>query len=612
MPKLSQIILMCLLAAVGWLSLPAPTSARELVFSDDFQSGLDNWQLVRGSYQHWLVTPSGLEAYLPNRFTISELALRDDYWQADWQNLEYEITFTPLQGVDKNLVFNFADISNWYEYHFTGNILHLVRLVGTSTPLSIFETYYLENNRTYLMKIRSVAGQLSLYINGQLISEAQDPTYLPGSFGKPSLKATTGAAAPTRVRFEEIKVYLVDEQVVPPEEPPLEPPDQEALVLPINHFKQTDPRWADQEYDHSQLWAATPTLERWGCLVSSVAMVLNYHGLTHLPGGVELDPSSLNHWLRTQPDGYVGQGLLNWLAISRLSNLVAAEFDTPKLEFSIVSDDLIEAAREAILNLEPIILAIPGHFLVAHGLVDPAVQPADPNQLIISDPFYDYQRLSDHSEPSIGGRRLRPSQTDLSYFLIVHSNEVVPELRLESQSGPELELITLNTPIIDPSDPSQAQPANQVMSLLPKPASGSYWLGFRRANQTNPLDTTGVEVYLYDQEAEVTILSSTLWRDQHWFKLTFAKESGGEWQLLATQSDWPETLEALWQNGQIPYYLYHGLTRLLPNLESANPINQQRTQALIKAIIDYYQVDHLPPLAATILDELAQSQISHQ
>lgn len=586
---------------------PNEVFARQLVFSDNFQFGLDNWQLVRGSPSHWQVRQDGLEAYIPARFTISELALKDDRWQPEWQNLEYEITFTPLEGVDKNLVFNFTDTSNWYEYHFTGNILHLVRLVSGSTPLSIFDTYHLENNRRYQLKIRSEAGQLSLFIDGELISTHLDPTYLPGTYGKPSLKATTGAAAPTRVLFEKISVYLIEPDSDPnPPPPPIdpEPPDQSALILPLETWKQTDPNWADQEYNHARDWSEDPTIKRWGCLLTSVAMVLNYHDIKTLPDGRVLTPSTLNHWLQEQKDGYVGQGLLNWLAITRLSREVAQLRATPVLEFKAVTDNLLTKSAQAISHHEPIILQISGHFFIGHGLINQDQTPIGTDQVIISDPYYEWKNLSDHQKELIGARRLIPTQTDLSYLSLVHD----PALEVKLMRKDDQQILPADTLTDTIADPLGAEtlPSNQVMSVWPKPQNGSHLL--KLTSKDSSLRRPEIELFVYDLRAEFKAFSKTLYLEEHFLELTFTKESGGSWQNLATSSTWKQSLDYLWEAKLIPYYLYHGLTRLLVNFESPGSGDHQQTLKLIEDILNYYH-EALDPRAYDILFDLIEAKL---
>lgn len=71
------------------------------------------------------------------------------------------------------------------------------------------------------------------------------------------------------------------------------------LVLPVQRFSQSDPRWADDE-----LGPAQSTMGEEGCAVSSAAMVLAYYGQ-------DIDPGRLNAFL-SESDGYTPQGWLYW------------------------------------------------------------------------------------------------------------------------------------------------------------------------------------------------------------------------------------------------------------------------------------------------------------
>jgi hypothetical protein len=68
-------------------------------------------------------------------------------------------------------------------------------------------------------------------------------------------------------------------------------------------FKQNDPLWANAIYDHASDWSSEPTMSRWGCALSSVAMLLKAYGYHNLPNGEVLSPLSLNQWLMEETDG---------------------------------------------------------------------------------------------------------------------------------------------------------------------------------------------------------------------------------------------------------------------------------------------------------------------
>jgi hypothetical protein len=134
---------------------------------------------------------------------------------------------------------------------------------------------------------------------------------------------------------------------------------------PFPYLSQKDSAWAGEEYDSASTWAgaARSGIGRWGCAITSVAMILQKNGVNALDG-TSVDPSKLNTWLISQTDGYIGPGLLNWLAVTRY---VKASYDagnaSTKLEYSRPS-----ATSTPVL---PTILGLPGHFVVAHDETRP-------------------------------------------------------------------------------------------------------------------------------------------------------------------------------------------------------------------------------------------------
>jgi hypothetical protein len=71
------------------------------------------------------------------------------------------------------------------------------------------------------------------------------------------------------------------------------------VVLPVQRFAQSDPRWADDP-----LGSTDSSLGAEGCAVTSAAMVLCYYGM-------DTDPARLNEYL-TKHEGYTPQGWLFW------------------------------------------------------------------------------------------------------------------------------------------------------------------------------------------------------------------------------------------------------------------------------------------------------------
>lgn len=80
------------------------------------------------------------------------------------------------------------------------------------------------------------------------------------------------------------------------------PVPEGGFVLPIEPLSQVDPRWKDV-----QLGTSSSTIGGYGCLVTSVAMMLDYYGYT-------VDPAELDTML-TDNAGYANGNLLVWGAI---------------------------------------------------------------------------------------------------------------------------------------------------------------------------------------------------------------------------------------------------------------------------------------------------------
>ncbi|MHA2055175.1 MAG: hypothetical protein ACW99F_16470, partial [Candidatus Hodarchaeales archaeon] len=88
-------------------------------------------------------------------------------------------------------------------------------------------------------------------------------------------------------------------------------------------------------------------------------MVLQYHG--H-----DVFPDTLNSWLLNQPDGYIGNGYLNWLAVSRYSLQNQSPSSSP-LEFRLFNEPNDPHLKQDINNDQPVIVRVPGHFVTVKG-----------------------------------------------------------------------------------------------------------------------------------------------------------------------------------------------------------------------------------------------------
>jgi len=468
-------------------SIPA-TYAAPTTFQDNFSQGFTKWALARGDMSLWSITGEQAKATVRTGSTITEIIPKDEYWNINWHNLTIEFDYTPLQGIDRNLSFGYQDTSNWYDLHFVDSFYQLARVQGGVVTFSVFHNYVLSNGKTYHMKLILNKGNIQLYIDGAKIIDETDWTFN-NNFGKLSLKATTGAATPTIVQFDNILVTpIVDVDI--------------QLNVPL--LKQTDPQWKDLEFDQAHIWSpAKQTINSWGCALTSMTMILQSYGLNKLPDGQNLTPATLNTWLKQQVDGYIDGGELNWNAVTRLTRLINTAYGTTKLEYARLAGDLAKAKTE-ILAKRPAILEIPGHFLVASGL------SVDQQTVFIKDPFYDYTQFSQHQKTLASIRQFVPSHTDLSAILIAAPASVSLSLA-DTDSYLVANAQTWTESIQDPSQTNGAKSPSTRYILLPKPVPGLYYLKVTVAgNDTANLFGKRIQIFTYDQAANVYDLSQPL------------------------------------------------------------------------------------------------------
>ncbi|KUK79072.1 MAG: hypothetical protein XD95_0630 [Microgenomates bacterium 39_7] len=494
-------------------------SSAQLIFQDDFEQGLSQWQQVRGNSVHWSVTANKrLEATVPTANTITEIVPKYQLWHSSWKNYRFEFKLQAFSQADINLVWGFQDINNWYELHFYGDLAHLVRLKNNEVVFHRTQLYSLPRNVEHQVSIHFNKGSIRVWVGNYLVIDHQDPTY-ESNPGKVSFKATTGAAYPTRVQFDQVRVYNFDSFDSP--------------YLNVSSYKQYQQPWRDNEYDHALDWMRwgnwrdlnpgqppkQTTMYHWGCAVTSLAMVMNYHQLNLLPSGDKLDPGSLNKWLRAEADGYLGEGSINWLAGTRLSKLISDKYSSsghqlPKLEYHRFYSGLLDNLKSIIDQDRPSIIQVPGHFLVGQGYLTDDNNQTD---FYISDPAYNYTLLSQHSQPVVSLIDLQPTNSDLSYMMMVYPSDLQLQLT-ESSLGEIADTFlaqdTLTNPFYDYDGCleqvggsndlygctyHQSMPITEYFS---KPESGAYQLAVSNSSQEIQL----LQLYLYDQQAQVKMM----------------------------------------------------------------------------------------------------------
>lgn len=262
------------------------------------------------------------------------------------------------------------------------------------------------------------------------------------------------------------------------------------LNVPL--LKQTAEPWQSNVYDSASRWSpGNPTISRWGCAMTSAAMILNYHGITKLPENTTLDPGTLNRWLNSQRDGYIGNGLINWLAISRLSKLAKQSGNNPSFSFDALEYKRIRGENKQQLTSDlnnniPGILEEPGHFIVAKGI--------NGNTFNINDPLYNRSTLEEgYNNTFLSLGRYIPSNTDLSYIMVVTNDNV--DVSLIDSSGNSIEYGYNQEPI---TDPITGLSSGSVVKILyaEQPITQDYTIEIIGNSIYN------LDIYLYDKNGE--------------------------------------------------------------------------------------------------------------
>lgn len=404
-----------------WISIllvGSPTTAyasAEPIFTTEFPSEMPAWQEVhnaqffdpdlpcRGPYgePHWNQDGDGfgirIEQSVPCRMVLLPpiQPLQSDLVEVHWG------WFLTDPQQDRNLVLSWQDADNYLGLHLFGNQVFL-----ENKQNGIFQAWEsssvrfdFQANTTYDFRVRvdRRSGRLWLWVNEVLILHTTTSVAPPWPF-LPGLAASVGHGVNTSESYFTFFTIWDD-----------------AEKLEIIPWKQSDVSWAAEEYDTASDWSREPpTLERWGCALTVAAITLEHYGITTLPNQTPLTPARLNAWLISQPDGYVGPGLVSWRALTRLAKWHADTFGTPALELKVVhpaEEDKLTWLREQLENRRAVILEVPGHFVVATAHSD--------DQISIHDPLFQHTTLSDYSNTYLSARLFEPSYTDLQGAIIL-------------------------------------------------------------------------------------------------------------------------------------------------------------------------------------------------
>lgn len=419
----------------------------------------------------------------------------------------------------------------------------------------VYDDLYPENSY-HTLKITGVPGNYNVYLDGVYVGHVTSTKNITSLwFGNPHT-TETGDSWPI-IYID--KVMLLESEFPTPTPSP--------TPTPFPYLSQKDSRWGGQIYDRAETWAPAGRqgIDRWGCTITSVAMILQKYHIRHLDG-TEVDPGKLNAWLQAQPDGYIGPGLLNWLAVTRyVRQSHEAGLAETKLEYFRLPTTSTPDF--------PAILGLPGHFVVAYDTEGLNWQIKDPS---------DASRTTLPLSTTLRSvNRYVPSSTDLSYIMLVV--EPGTTATLTDSYGNLVPLYWTNEYLED--DFGEAPGPSLEIAMLPKPDDGSYLLHTTNSGETPAV----VKVYLYDEEGGVTQDDLTLPAETEAdFRIQYLSAPEQPGSIALDKTSIFEYLKLLRQpktpaNG-IFQALYARFTNLLTDLSTAANLNKFISQQTPKFV----------------------------
>jgi hypothetical protein len=494
----SRILLILYLLCLILFVSPRISFAQSVLFSDDFENdSLDLWTVVKGDWSVQNIQSSNRFGLVLNGMSnTAEVQIGSD----SWSNYELSVDMLPIQGWDRNLFFRVGnerssisnlDLPTGYALHMSPNWVDLQKWtpgVVNHPDLTRVEVNW-ENEITRHFRIVLKDNNIKVFSNNideipstSPIIDYTDDSINPILSGKVALVVTTGADFPSEVWFDNL--FVIDIPTIPT-----------FPNLDVPYLSQSDPSWANEIYDSANKWSSSPYVSHWGCALTSASMVLNFYGY-------ETTPKNLNEWLKSQTDGYLENGLLNWLALSRFSVLHKTS-NLPVLEyrrFGNNKDDLISELR----NGFPPILKEPGHFIVAKSQLASSFGINDPSS-------FNRTTLDFYKNTFLSMNSFRPTHTDLSYILI--TIDPMHTLQVYDSDGNEILNNTyLEEGLIDDSGLSQEVGKSIRIFQLPTPLKDIYHV--KVSGQTGRYS---LRFYAYDTYGNVNMFpkSGIIYNNEH-------------------------------------------------------------------------------------------------
>ena len=451
--------------SVLFSSFPSKLFANEnILYTENFEEdNLIPWEMFPSGTVWQIKDVAGSKKFGSYTNQPIEEAQTGDY---SWRDYMFSVDITPLNNYDRNIFFRanpqritYANLTFPYGYglHLSPDYIDLQKYTQNMTGPDIpNKRYHLINDEywegTKNIKVVVQGNNIKVYYNNKQnpIIEYTD-TDEPILSGRISLAHASGSMGHSEVYFDNVIISKLEQET------------DEFPDLNVPYYSQKNPAWKNDIYDHSQNqeWANSYyTVGNWGCALTSAAMILKYHG--H-----DVDPKALNLWLIESPDGYLGNGYVNWNAISRYS-LQHSNHNAKALEFERKPPTL-EQIKTEIINGNPVIADVFDHFVVVDEITD--------SSFGIKDPAYEENMLlSRYGNVIKNLNTFTPSDTDLSYILIVSNN---PNIKFYDQNGTQLNVTIYEEGVISNDEGEYWHNMEKIYSIqIPKPSPATYQVSF--------------------------------------------------------------------------------------------------------------------------------------
>lgn len=465
------------------LFFPANIYAETLFFDDFEENNISKWSSING---FWDTVQEDSNFWL-HANAPSETDYEIQTGDFSWSDYKLNLQLKSISGVDKNIFFRVQpqrstslpghDLPVSYGIHLTNTLIELHKFQTTTRQKILTASVNIPNNSLVTLSVTLKGNSINIFLNNStepIISyeDLTDPLLM----GRVGIGLITGASG-SEALFDNVKIEHLDSN-----------------NLPVPDLKQFSVPWANEQYDHANEWSTIPTIQNFGCALTSATMILNYFGHT-------VDPSSLNNWLNTEKDGYLRNGQLNWLAVSRYSLLFSNASAQP-LEFQ--KYHYTEEKIDTLLSSKlPVILGMTNHFVVVKGKTS--------NDYVINDPASQITSLTNlitnRQVNLVDVNVFKPTQTDLSYVLLIFDGDKNLTVQDKDKQQLSSNYIYNLEPIQSDFDNTSSYPKALKAFVYPKPdvdeqldfeisGQGRYTLDSYFYSQTGEVSTNTVSGFL--------------------------------------------------------------------------------------------------------------------